>query len=151
MCNFILLSCDANIDLKQYERDFIRLEILTEDDLVKNPESTYLSYPYKWLLTSKATPGCACGFRHVIHIYHDMGFGVPEDWQEEDDEDIAATKEFYLMVKDLNKQGIKVDSFDLFDHNEGKTNSLGKMEINTSHLDAEAFRFFEQMVFDYKS
>jgi hypothetical protein len=150
MCNFILLSCDSGIDLTNFENEWLCFKALKDNDLALNPEVKYLSYANNWLITSQTSPGCGCGFRHVMHINHGMGFGEPEDWYEEDTEDILATKAFYRVVRTLVNQGCQVDSFDLFDNNEGITTLLNRLDIDTQHISADAFRFFEQVVFDYQ-
>lgn len=150
MCNFILLSCDSDIDLTKLEPEWLCCQELGENKLALNPEVQYLSYANKWLITSQTSPGCGCGFRHEIHINHEMGFGEPEDWYDEDADDILATKAFYRVIKALVNQGYRVDSFDLFDNNDGITTLLDRLDVDTQDISADAFRFFEQVVFDYQ-
>lgn len=74
-------------------------------------------------------------------------FGAPEEWYEENPEDIEATKAFYDFVAGLARAGHRVDSVTLWD--EEPASAIATLVVDFSKVSREAFRFFDGVRFEY--
>ena len=112
------------------------------------PEEKYLAFPYKWFVGSQA--GCSCSFRHLYITSVELGFGEPEDWFPEEENDITATHQVISVIRSLIERGERVDVIDAWD--DGKTEAVplgGDIEVNLKEVGNESFRFFENHRFSF--
>lgn len=114
-------------------------------------EESFLKFQYKWFIASQH--GCSCGFRHLYIDSVDLGFGAPEDWYPEEDEDIEATLRFIQTVKKLLNSRAKVDCIDVWDNQDGSCDLSGLVDVDIFSIKDEEFRFYEnhQFVFSAKT
>ncbi|MDZ4860115.1 MAG: hypothetical protein SGI88_14145 [Candidatus Hydrogenedentes bacterium] len=140
MCYSLYLSTNSDANLAQYNSELIRFGPLGERDYAY---ADLLAYPNRWYVGSKSV--CSCAFRHAEET---LGFGAPEDWFEEEDDDIAATKELYTVIKTLMSSGHKVDCVDTW---EGVCpTQINFLEIQLADVPADAFRLFENYRFTFQ-
>ena len=106
MCMMTYIGTTAEQDLSEYNSDKIRFIKSSPD----SGEEKFLKYKNVWFLTDQYE-SCSCGFRSVEFPNVDiLGFDVPQDWSEEDEESIEATHEAYKIILNLLKSGHKVES-----------------------------------------
>ncbi|HRK33429.1 MAG TPA: hypothetical protein PLJ47_02450 [Candidatus Hydrogenedentes bacterium] len=141
MCYALYLSTSSNEDLSVLnselllfsrptaERDFVYLDLLTNAN--------------RWFVGSKS--GCSCTFRQFHES--DAGFGAPEDWYKEDEDNVAGTLLLYEVIARLINNGDAVDCVNAWDGVcptliESKTVSLAEVPANS-------FRLFENIRFAF--
>jgi hypothetical protein len=96
-----------------------------------------LSYPNQWYVGSKS--GCSCNFRHLYSV--ELGFGTPEDWHEDGQQEIEATVTVIKIIREMVREGYNVDCVDIWE-------GTAPEEINLKLVDLgevadEQFWFFE--------
>ena len=112
MCYAVYISTDSQMNLVERNSELVRFERVTDPD--SDPCIALLDFPNKWYVGSKS--GCGCTFRHLHTSAVELGFSEPVDWYEEEQDELDATREFYVMLSDILSSGYHVD---LVDHWEG--------------------------------
>jgi hypothetical protein len=134
MCYRLFLSTSSPEDLTRYNSEWVRFR---RPDVGDSLSTTALENTQQWFVGSM--DGCSCRFRHLAD--GDLGFGEPQDWMEEDEDSIRATRELYRAIASLVRGGHKVDCLDLWQEMEPV--SIHTMSVRLSEVPAEAFRLFE--------
>lgn len=137
MCYAIYLSTDLEDDLSRFNTDLVRFERFD----APNPILSTLKYINKWYLASKS--GCSCTFRHLASV--DLGFSAPVDWNDEDQNEIAATLIFIKIIRNLRDRGAKVDCIDTWLGTE--PSNIQQKNVDLSLIEDDQFRFFENYHF----
>ena len=143
MCYMLFLSTSSSEDLSRYNSELLRFGA-PEDD--QGPMMSGLEYEYKWFVGSSS--GCSCSFRHLAHG-SDLGFGEPEDWYPEDEDDIRATGELYRVIASLVDDGHRVDCVDVWWSTEPV--EIGTLPVSLQAVPERAFRLFEDSRFVFES
>ena len=142
MCMFTIIGTDSNEDLGIYNTDLMVFKKVEEE--VK--EVKWLTHKNVWFLTDKHE-SCSCGFRNVeapnIEI---LGFGKPEEWSPEDENDIEATHQAYSVIKHLVESGYSVESVSAWADSNPE---IKELSVNLKEIDIEKFRFFDGYLFKY--
>jgi hypothetical protein len=71
----------------------------------------------------------------------ELGFGEPEDWYREDQDEIDATKELFRLIEQLIIYEHQVDCINIWEGSDPK--DVVKMNVQLSLLNEVSFRFFE--------
>lgn len=138
MCHLTYLGTDSPEDLTSFNTAGFHLA-----KAAPTPDiSEALSYPYIWLASEKPEC-CSCIFRTAMGLTE---FGIPEDWLEEEQESLDASKKFYRVIAHLLAQGAKVESITCWEDQEGAFNNL---LVDLSAVAEDEFRFFSGYRFDY--
>jgi len=135
MCYALYLSTDNQKDLTKHNSDLVRFEPILNDD--ENHFTMLLKNRNKWYVGSKS--GCSCTFRHLKSI--ELGFGEPEDWYREDQEEIDATKELFHLIEQLIFCEDQVDCISIWEGSDPE--DVVKMDVQLSFLSEVSFRLFE--------
>lgn len=139
MCNELILSTDSPEDLTKWNTGLL----VFSKDLPDSPFLDLLDYNHQWYIGSR--DGCSCGFRHLIS--HELGFGPPVDWYEEDPLALAATIEFVKVARHLIGQGHSVDCVDYWFTS--PVEICQTQEVDLSLLSENDFRFFQDFHFRF--
>ena len=93
MCYELYIS--ANNPLKeQLKSEYVSFEQI--NDAQRNNLSSHLKHEFNYYIGSKA--GCSCSFRYWEN---DFGFTEPQDWTDEDPDDIKGTIALYKAIINL--------------------------------------------------
>jgi hypothetical protein len=141
MCYELILSTTSGDDLSQFNDEGIRFD----GSHSERPSFSHLLYPNKWYIGSRT--GCSCSFRHLYEP--EQGFGIPEEWFQEEASDIEATLKFIRLVRSLIAQGKHVDCVDLWAGSGAPSKPPVRMDVDLSRIRDEEFRFFENYHFDF--
>ena len=98
-----------------------------------------LAYPHRWFLECQYG-GCSCHFRHVMRA-DDRGFGPPEDWIPEEEDDIESTRAVYDLFARIIGSGHQVDVVDLWEGTPPE--DLKQIPVSLGQVPPESFRFLE--------
>ena len=141
MCYMLYLSTTSHEDLSSYNSDLISFQRLGITDDVR---LIILGNQEKWFIGSKS--GCSCTFRHLVSV--ELGFGEPQDWIPEDEDELLATAELYRVIAWLAASGNRVDCLDIW---EGADKTDIKTEVvNLNAVSEKAFRLFENYHFVFE-
>jgi hypothetical protein len=144
MCYMVYLSTDCADDLALRSSEWVRFEAVAAQASAPCPRC--LNYGHRWFVGSKS--GCSCTFRHLGHESAVLGFGLPEHWCPEDQDQLEATHEFYGILKDIVERGYRVDVVDCWSGDEG--DEAVALDVSLTAVPADHFRLFEGYVFDVK-
>jgi hypothetical protein len=135
MCHITFLSTTAPDDFQGVDDDHFRLERVADDEGEEAARS--LAFPHRWYVECRFG-GCSCHFRNWLEE-NPPEFGAPEDWFEEDPEDVEATRAFYDFVAGLVAAGHEVDIVTVW------TGSVPRhtWDVSLSEVSREAFRFMD--------
>ncbi len=135
MCYVLLLSTSSDKDLALFNNELVRFT----RELPKIADVASLKNNHKWYIGSQS--GCSCTFRHLYSI--ELGFGEPVDWYPEEPEDIEATNQLIVIIRELVEAGESVDCIDAWEHQNMCPVTGSEMQVNLSDVKNEEFRFFE--------
>jgi hypothetical protein len=142
MCYSIYISTDAPEDFYDHNSELVRFERLSDSN---NDQTTVrLEYQHKWYIGSKS--GCSCSFRHLMSI--ELGFSDPVDWYNEEQDDIAATRELYSIFLKILSSGYHIDLIDSWQGAQPK--DIKELDVSLSQVSNKAFRLFENHKFKLK-
>lgn len=82
--------------------------------------------------------GCSCHFRHA---HEELGFGLPEDWFQEDEANFAPTAAFYQFLRGVLDAGYPVDLIDVWSDTDPV--ALETRRVRMSEVSEQEFRFLE--------
>jgi len=71
----------------------------------------------------------------------ELGFGEPEEWYREDQDEIDATKELFRLIEQLVFYDHQVDCINIWEGSDSE--GVVKMNVQLSLLSEFTFRFFE--------
>jgi len=141
MCYSLYISTDSSEDLSIYNTELVRFEKLSD---ANNSQCTlHLDFPNKWYVGSR--DGCSCAFRHLYIGSVELGFSEPVDWFEEDLDDIQATQELYVILKNLLTSGYHVDLVDPWYL--ANPEEIITFDVCLDEISEKAFRLFENHKF----
>jgi hypothetical protein len=141
MCYSVYMSTDSTADLRVHNTDLLRFQKAEEYEYKQLPIIDLLEFPNKWYVGSQSE--CSCTFRHLNEP--SLGFGVPEDWYEEEQADLDATKEMYAVLVSLLTAGHHVDCIDVWEGT--KPEDVKTLAVSLDEVPGEAFRLFENHKF----
>ncbi len=142
MCYAVYLSTNSCAELNCYNTDLVKFESIngsSEDTVTK-----LLEFTHKWYVGSKS--GCSCTFRHLASI--ELGFGKPEDWYHEEQDELEATQQLYQVIAALLSSGHEVDCIDRWEG--AKPENIGVLEVSLDEVSEETFRLFENYRFTFR-
>jgi hypothetical protein len=135
VCHTTFLSTTCAPDFRGINDKHFHLFPLTEvDDQVP---ARCLQFPYRWSLECRYG-GCSCHFRNWVKE-NPPEFWEPQDWFEEDPEDIEATQAFYDFMESLVGRGERLDIVTVWSGDD----LFGELEVSLSVVSRAAFRFMD--------
>ena len=141
MCYMIYMSTDCADDLSERSSDLVRFGKPSVQTY--SPCPSILKHKHKWFIGSKAE--CSCTFRHLCRDSVELGFGEPEDWFPEDQDEIDATRELYDILNAIVARGHQLELIDCWsgdEEKEAETINVPMTEVPSGH-----FRLFEGHLF----
>lgn len=142
MCYGVYISTDSTEDLSKRNSELVRFEKVTDPNA--DPCTQLLDFPHKWYVGSKS--GCSCTFRHLKSV--ELGFGEPEDWYKEEQDDREATRELYRTLASLVSSGHEVDLVDRWEGTQPE--DITTLDVSLDDVSESAFRMFEDHKFRFK-
>jgi hypothetical protein len=140
----VYISTDSSSDLTDRNSELVRFEKVT--NLESDPCLSVLEFPNKWEVGSKS--GCGCTFRHLYIESVQLGFSEPEDWYQEEKDELDATRELYQALNDILESGYQVDLVDRWEGAE--PSDITTVEVSLGEVSEAAFRMFEDHKFKLK-
>jgi hypothetical protein len=139
MCHMIIMSTTSDLDLRKFNSS----DVIFESELPGVPEEKLLKYDHKWYVGSYQ--GYSCGFRHLMSVnFPDLGFADPEEWFQENQENIDATLKLIKIFKEIIVSGEKLECIDAWSHDSSEEPYLeGNVIVNLNEVPDTAFRFIE--------
>jgi len=144
MCYMLYMSTDCPDDLSQVSSDLVRFGRPSVQTY--SPCPSLLKHEHKWFIGSKSE--CSCTFRHLCRDSVELGFGEPEDWFPEEQDEIDATHELYGILKDVVERGHGVELLDCWSGDEEK--EAESIEVSLAEVPSGHFRLFEGYLFKLK-
>ncbi len=146
MCYSLYISTDSFEDLRSYNTELVRFQ-KAEDHEYRDAEiMSLLEFPTHWFVGSRS--GCSCSFRHLHSSAVELGFGPPEDWYEEEQDDLDATQQLYDVIHKVSSSGYRVDCIDSWAGSEPK--DITTLPVSLQTVSMEAFRLFENYRFIFE-
>ncbi len=142
MCYSVYISTNSDEDLGNRNSELVRFEKIADSNT--QPCTGLLGFKNKWFVGSKS--GCSCTFRHLYSI--EAGFGEPEDWCKEEQDDIDATKELYRALAFLLSDGYEVELLDCWWGT--KPEKIITIDVSLDDVSESAFKMFENHKFRLK-
>jgi len=143
MCYRVYISTDSDEDLSKRNSELVRFEKLT--DANAGSCTQLLDLTNKWYVGSKTE--CSCTFRHLA-VGSDFEFSEPEDWYEEEQDELDATRELYRTIAYLLSSGHKVDLVDQW--YDTQPEDITTLDVSLDDVSENAFRMFENHKFRLK-
>lgn len=139
MCYMTIISTTSDLDLTKFNSS----DVIFDSELPGVPEEKLLKYSHKWYVGSYQ--GCSCGFRHLMAVnFPDLGFAAPEEWFQENKEDIDATLKLIKIFKEIIISGKKLECIDAWAHNPSAEPYIeGNVVVNLNEIPEPSFRFIE--------
>jgi len=142
MCYMVYLATDCPDDLSRESTDLVRFERPSVE--AQSPSPRVLKHEHTWFVGSKS--GCSCTFRHLCRESVGLGFGVPEDWFPEKQDDLAATRQLYDILKAIVERGHRVEVLDCWSGHEDEDPVA--LDVSLTDVSADQFRLLEGRVFN---
>ena len=137
MCYSLYLSTNSPADLRVGNTELLRFQ-KAEDYAYKDaPIIKLLQFANKWFVGSKSE--CSCTFRHLHAI--ELGFGAPEPWYPEAQDELDATQQLYDAISTMLSSGHRVECIDTWTGTEPK--DIKDLPVSLASVPREAFRLFE--------
>src|SRR5690242_15091244 len=110
MCYVLTISTTSDEDLRLRSNTHYQIEPVGSD-----PEAALSLHLHenRWCITGPFG-GCSCSFRHLAEGSTAFDFASPENWMEEDPEDLEATKSVYDMLTGILASGHQLDLIDVW-------------------------------------
>jgi hypothetical protein len=144
MCYMVYMATDCADDLSCESSDFVRFGKPSVE--THSPCPLILKYAHKWFIGSKSE--CSCTFRHLSRDSVGIGFGVPEDWFPEEQDEIDATRQLYDILKVIVQRGHQVELLDCWSGEEQE--DAVTIDVSLKKVPVQYFRLFEGHVFNLK-
>jgi len=141
MCYGLYISTDSEEDLAKRNSRLVRFRKVVDAD--ENPCLQLLESPNKWYVGSESE--CSCTFRHLAPESSDLSFSEPEDWYKEEQIELDATRELYLVLDSLLANGHWVDLVDTWEGSEGPTapKQVKTIDVSFDGITEKSFRLIE--------
>jgi hypothetical protein len=136
MCYRVYISTNSVDDLSERNSELVKFEKVTEAD--SECFIDLLEFPNKWYVGSKTD--CSCTFRHLAGG-SDFEFEEPQDWCQEEQDNIDATLDLYSSLVFLLSLGYKVDLIDQW--YEAKREDIITIDVSLDTVSQKKFRLFE--------
>ena len=140
MCNIIFISTNQWFDLSQFNCEDISF---TQSLPEYVPEIHQMKFKYGWYIAGYPNiEACSCYFR-IRPL--DLGFNVPEDWYEEDEQSIQATKIAYDIFESLIQKNISFEIIVSWAQGSVNTdfNTIHDVELDFTKIKRDEFCFIE--------
>ena len=144
MCYMVYMSTDCADDLSRQSSDLVRFGKPSVETY--SPCPRILKHEHKWFIGSKSK--CSCTFRHLCRDSVDLGFGAPEDWFPEEQDDIDATHQLYDILREIVHRGHHVEVLDCWSGDE--EDDAVPLDVSLAEVPVDHFRLFEGHVFTLK-
>jgi hypothetical protein len=144
MCYMVYMATDCADDLSQRSCDLVRFGRPSVE--TSSPCPRVLKHEHKWFVGSRS--GCSCTFRHLCRESVDLGFGAPEGWFPEEQDEIDATQHLYGILKEIVQRGHQVELLDCWSGAEDK--NAVPLDVSFTEVPVDHFRLFEGYVFNLK-
>lgn len=144
MCYMVYISTDSPVDLTDRNTELVRFAKVI--NLETDPCLSVLEFPNKWEVGSKS--GCGCTFRHLYIESVELGFSEPEDWYQEEKDELDATLQLYKALNDILESGHHLDLVDRWEGAE--PDNITTVEVSLDEVSEAAFRMFENHKFKLK-
>ena len=141
MCYMLYFSTSDPEDLTRFNSEWVRFR---RSEVGDSASAKALEHARQWFVGSM--DGCSCRFRHLAD--GDLAFDEPQDWMEEDENSIRATRELYRVIASLVQDGHKVDCLDLWAETEPV--EIQTKSVRLSEVPERAFRLFENHRFVFE-
>lgn len=142
MCHTLFLSTTSTEDLSKLPKSRFSFEQVEKAD-----ECGLLEFPHRWMIFSEFG-GCSCEFRHLMMCSGEPWFGPPEEWMDEDPDNVEATAGVYEVIVRLINEGHQVDVVDLWESK--ARDKVVTIPVSVSKLPTEDFRFFSDYRFVFQ-
>ena len=142
MCYGVYISTDSPENLTNRNTDLVRFEKVADPE--SDPCIALLDFSEQWYVGSKS--GCSCTFRHLMSI--ELGFGEPEDWYPEEQDEIDATRELYAVLTSLLSSGHHLDLIDRWEGSQ--PDAITTLDVSFDEVSDTTFRMFEDHKFRLK-
>ncbi len=139
MCYSIYLSTESPTDLQALELEYARFE--------PNPVVPFpiLQYAKQWFLT-REFGDCSCHFRCLST--DEPCFGPSEDWFEADEDDVAATRQVFEVIRGIVEGGYGLDLMCIWEGTD--IGSIRRREVKMNEVNETTFWFFENYYFSFR-
>ena len=134
MCYAVYISTDSPKNLAEHNSELVRFKKITVSD--SDPCIALLDFPNKWYVGSLSV--CSCTFRHLMAP--ELGFGEPEDWYEEEQDELDATRELYRILSDILCSGHQLDLVDRWEGTQPE--GITTLDVSLDDVSERAFRMF---------
>ena len=142
MCYAVYISTDSPENMAERNSDLVRFERITDADSDRCTD--LLDFPNKWYIGSQSI--CSCTFRQLSAT--ELGFGEPEDWYEEEQDDLDATGELYRTLNHILCSGYQLDLVDRWEGSQPEDITI--LDVSLDDVSERAFRMFEDYKFSLK-
>lgn len=144
MCYSVYISTDSTMDLSERNTDLLRFKRIADSNV--DPCTALLDFSNQWYVGSKSE--CSCTFRHLHTSAVDLGFGEPEDWCPEEQDEIDATKKLFSVIAELVSSGFNLDLVDRWEGSQAK--DITTLDVSLAEISEKTFRLFEDHKFRLK-
>lgn len=144
MCYMVYISTDCADDLSCRSSELVRFREPSAETW--SPCPRILKHEHRWFVGSQS--GCSCTFRHLSHGSIELGFGPPEEWFPEDQDEIDATRQLHDILRGIVQRGRQVDLLDCWSGDEEE--DAVALDVSLTVVPVEHFRLFEGYVFTMK-
>ncbi len=144
MCYEVYISTDSPKNLTERNSELVRFEKVINRNF--DPCVALLNFPNKWYVGSKS--GCSCTFRHLHPASVKLGFSEPEDWYEEGQDELEATRELYRTLSDILASGHQLDLVDRWAGSQ--PGDITTLDVSLEKISEKEFRMFENHKFRLK-
>jgi hypothetical protein len=134
------MSTTSDADLEGSDGAHYRLRAVSADE--QEPAIEPLAYPFRWFVECRFG-GCSCHFRNFLEG-NPPEFWEPQDWFEEDPDDVEATRAFYDLLSQLVREGHRVDIATAWSGDEVRH----ALEVSLSKVSRADFRFMDAYRFE---
>lgn len=143
MCYSVYLSTTSNANLLEWGNELCKFEkeILPDDQEIVD----LLQHPNKWFITRYG--GCSCHFRHFMNYPDFEAFGVPEEWREEDADDIESSAATYDLFMKLLDSESELDVVSVW--TDCTAEEVTNLEVRLADIPRDSFRFVENVMFSF--
>jgi hypothetical protein len=124
MCHIIFVGTNCPDDMAQFNDESLPFRMQRETSPSEffefGPDLSHVWSASRW-------GGCSCHFRTYHWVNEPFAFGPPEDWMQDEPDDLAATRHLYRCLTSLLKDGWRVE---LFCSQEDSPVPLRKLTVN---------------------
>ena len=134
------MSTTSEANLEASDGVHYLLHAVTDEE--REAAVEHLAYRSRWFVACRFG-GCSCHFRSFVEG-NPREFWEPQDWFEEDPEDVEATRAFYDLVSSLVGHGHQVDIVTVWSGDAVRH----QFDVSLSEVSREAFGFMDGTRFE---